>query len=362
MTTVQEPPTDAIPPFPFFIENPAELNHTDLPTNSSRESHGNQELSRVNNVRPETSPNPLPERCQFDHPIRMVVPSAGESHLQDELSPVNKVQRERGTSPELRGDHGFIDTNPLPERCQFFFSDGRQCRMARSEIHPSRCPFHAEREDQLFGDPAPGGNVVGAALDLPELFSACRDLTTAAGVNRALAQVFRLLAQRRISRQEAATFGHLAQLLLRTISAARAESADPIRSSGESHQRDELSPVNKVVPREQREPRDLSVPTPLNKAQSPPNGRPHEPAGPSEGPAAPPPLTSFDATSGAAGAAPAPQKANATAFPDVASTFSRPANVAHAASPPNSQLSQNEQMRRTRLQLTQNEHLQNLDT
>src|SRR6266704_5362896 len=194
MTTVQEPLTNAIPPFPFFIENPAELNHTDLPVNSSRESHGDQELSRVNKGRPKTSPEPLPDRCQFT------------------------------------------------------FSDGRQCRMARSEIHPSLCPFHAEREDQLFGDPSPGGYVVGAALDLPELYSACRDLTTAAGVNRALAQVFRLLAQRRISRQEAATFGHLAQLLLRSISAARAESADPIRSSGESHQRDELSPVNKVVP------------------------------------------------------------------------------------------------------------------
>src|SRR6266567_3989181 len=199
---------DKVPPFPFFIENPADPHRADLPTNSSRESHGDQELSRVNNVRPETSPNPLPNRCQFDHPTRMVVPSE---------------QRERGTSPELRGDNGFIDTNPLPERCQFTFSDGRQCRMARSEIHPSRCPFHAEREDQLFGDPSPGGNVVGAALDLPELYSACRDLTTAAGVNRALAQVFRLLAQRRISRQEAATFGHLAQLLLRSIAMARAE-------------------------------------------------------------------------------------------------------------------------------------------
>src|SRR6266568_723047 len=146
MNTVQEPLTgplpqkgyqqdalfagDKVPPFPFFIENPADLHRADLPTNSSRESHGDQ---------------------------------------------------------ELRGDNGFIDTNPLPERCQFTFSDGRQCRMARSEIHPSRCPFHAEREDQLFGDPVSGGNVVGAALDLPELFSACRDLTTAAGVNRALA-------------------------------------------------------------------------------------------------------------------------------------------------------------------------------
>lgn len=117
-----------------------------------------------------------------------------------------------------------IDAEKLPDRCQFTFSDGRQCTMARSGIHPSMCPFHAEREEQLFGSPAPGGNVVGAAFDLPELYSACRDLTTATGVNRALAQVFRLLAQRRISRQEAATFGHLAQLLLRTISLAHAES------------------------------------------------------------------------------------------------------------------------------------------
>src|SRR5437899_561789 len=234
MTTVQEPLTGAIPPFPFFIENPADLHRADLPTNSSRESlpaanvyqqdelrgvdKDHQELSRVNNVRPETSPNPLPDRCQFDHPTRMVVPSD---------------EPERGISPE-----------PLPDRCQFTFSDGRQCRMARSEIHPSRCPFHAEREDQLFGEPSPGGYVVGAALDLPELYSACRDLTTAAGVNRALAQVFRLLAQRRISRQEAATFAKLGHLLLQSISHASAEYDDPTRI---------------VVPSEQREPRDLSI-------------------------------------------------------------------------------------------------------
>src|SRR5437879_12919376 len=113
MTTVQEPLTNAVPPFPFFIENP-------------------------------------------------------------------------------------IDTNQLPDRCQFTFSDGRQCAMARSDIHPSLCRFHAEREEQLFGDPAPGGNVVGAALDLPELHSACRDLTTPASVNRPPAQVVPLPALPRI--------------------------------------------------------------------------------------------------------------------------------------------------------------------
>ena len=104
------------------------------------------------------------------------------------------------------------------------FSDGRQCTMARSDIHPSLCHYHSEREDQLFGTPSSGGSVVGAGFDLPELYSACRDLTTAAGVNRALAQVFRLLAQRRISRQEAATFAKLGHLLLQSISAARTES------------------------------------------------------------------------------------------------------------------------------------------
>jgi hypothetical protein len=197
----------------------------------------------------------------------------------------NQDRSEDSTHNNAASDPAASTSNQLPGRCQFFFSDGRQCRMARSEIHPSRCPFHAEREDQLFGDPSPAGYVVGAALDLPELYSACRDLTTAAGVNRALAQVFRLLAQRRISRQEAATFGHLAQLLLRTISAMRAEYDDPTRSgfrtpvestglprpeivvpsSDESHQQDELSSGNKV----QREPRGLSVPTPVNKAVNP---------------------------------------------------------------------------------------------
>jgi hypothetical protein len=248
MTTVQEPLTNAIPPFPFFIENPAELNRTELPANKANNNQfasDDQVVERQKGVpiRPLSAhekahidTNQLPDRCQFDHPTRMVVPSE---------------QRERGTSPELRGNNGFIDTNPLPDRCQFTFSDGRQCAMARSDIHPSLCRFHSEREDQLFGDPAPGGNVVGASLDLPELYSACRDLTTAAGVNRALAQVFRLLAQRRISRQEAATFGHLAQLLLRTISAMRVlagenPAANVYLSAGESHGHQELSPVHKA--------------------------------------------------------------------------------------------------------------------
>jgi hypothetical protein len=120
-----------------------------------------------------------------------------------------------------------IDTNPLPERCQFMFSDGRQCTMARSDIHPSLCTYHSEREEQLFGVPYVSSPriVCGAGFDLPELYSACSDLSTPTGVSRAVAQVIRLLAQRRISRQEAATFAHLAHVLLQSFAIARAENA-----------------------------------------------------------------------------------------------------------------------------------------
>ena len=204
MTTVQEPlKGHRVFPHPCSLENPSEANRADLPPN--KVNHGSASA---------------PAACDVQ--------------------------------PSAANDDPVVDENVLPYRCQFTFSDGRQCRMARSEIHPSRCRFHAEREEQLFGDPAPGGNVVGAVLDLPELHSACRDLTTAAGVNRALAQVFRLLAQRRISRQEAATFGHLAQLLLRSISATRQENLRiALGSSGSAakgYPQDALFAGNKAVP------------------------------------------------------------------------------------------------------------------
>src|SRR6266704_3647448 len=312
MTTVQKPLTNAIPPFPFFIENPAELNRTELPPN------------KANN-------------------------------------------------------------NQLPDRCQFTFSDGRQCAMARSDIHPSLCRFHSEREDQLFGDPSPGGYVVGRALDLPELYSACRDLTTAAGVNRALAQVFRLLAQRRISRQEAATFGHLAQLLLRSIAMARAEHPVVERQKDVgitpllAHEKVELSPVNKVVPSEHREPRravcvpdgfagDLSFSSPQREANAAPVScaqaddatsivSPSD--GPERGISPAPPVNIVTPLLAHKKVALSPLSSSRESHGH--QELSR-VNEVHAAPPPNSQLSKNEHMRGTRLQLAHNEHLPNFST
>jgi hypothetical protein len=212
MTTAQEPLNGhRVSPPPCSTESPAQTNRADLPTNKA---------DNNNQFAPESQQGSVP---------------AGAYHV-----PPERYAPKADFRPQ-EWHSGELDTTPLPERCQFMFSDGRQCSMARSDIHPSLCRFHSEREDQLFGHPTPGGHVVGRAFDLPELYSACRDLTTAAGVNRALGQVFRLLAQRRISRQEAATFGHLAHLLLRSISAAHAEAIDPIRMSvqGESALSDE---------------------------------------------------------------------------------------------------------------------------
>src|SRR5207245_5050637 len=168
MTTAQESPNGHRVSPPFSVENPDESNRRDLPTKNANNNHSpaakdDPVVERQKGVpitpllaheKVSIDTDPLPDRCQFADPTR----SSGESHQQDELSPVNKVvpsdKRERGISPE-----------PLPDRCQLPFSDGRQCSMARSDIHPSLCRFHAEREDQLFGSPSPGGHVGGAALD-----------------------------------------------------------------------------------------------------------------------------------------------------------------------------------------------------
>ena len=214
MNTGQESLANSVFPPPRSAENVALQDRADLPTDGAN-----------NNQNQFTNNAPVAASAYHVPPPRFA-PKANAYRQDDFLD----------LPPE---------TSPLPERCQFMFSDGRQCTMARSDIHPSLCTYHSDREDQLFGDP--GGSFVTRKLDLPELYSACRDLTTAAGVSRALGQVFRLLAQRRISRQEAATFGHLAQLLLRTISLMRAESVAPhadtsdpvITSSSESHQQDQ---------------------------------------------------------------------------------------------------------------------------
>src|SRR5260370_27580232 len=189
MTTAQESTNGhRVSPPPFSVENPAEPNRADLPTDKANNNQGAHDDPVV-----ERQPGPFAASA-YHVPPKLYAPKADSF---------------RDTIPD------GLSTMKMPERCQFMFSDGRQCTMARSDIHPSLCTYHSDLEDQLFGDPA--GSFVTRKLDLPELYSACRDLSTAAAASRALAQAVHLLAHRRRSLQERATFAKLGHLRLRTL-------------------------------------------------------------------------------------------------------------------------------------------------
>jgi hypothetical protein len=121
--------------------------------------------------------------------------------------------------PFLNEDHAnAVSPAPEPPRCRFFSSDKRQCRMLRADHHPDFCLFHAARQDEIFA------LLPEREFSLaPELEALAADLTTATGVNRALGQVFRLLAKNHITRKDAVAFGYIAQLLLQTVPGVRAE-------------------------------------------------------------------------------------------------------------------------------------------
>jgi len=349
MTTVQESPNGHLPqkgypqdalfagnkvlPPPFSVENPAELNRADFPTNKANVNSDTMQ-SQIEDMPSPPAASAFPANAYHVPPSRFA-PKAYPYRHDDTLK----------LPPE---------TDPLPERCQFMFSDGRQCTMARSDIHPSLCHYHSEREEQLFGTPGPGGGaVVGRSFDLPELFSACRDLTTAAGVSRALAQVFRLLAQRRISRQEAATFGHLAQLLLRSISLMRSENIAAHRDAAEP-----------VILSEQRRisqngSHSVSIRSSAENDDATSIVMPSEYHERGASPALPPHDKAVSASDAQEALPPFPMDAA-----DVPQTWvmRSPVAVEQRTSPPNSQASRNEHFRKPDSQALQNQQIQKLET
>jgi len=114
------------------------------------------------------------------------------------------------TPSPLKSQISDLPSSENVSRCEFTFSDGRQCRGNRASF----CAHHASKQKR-------GGN--GASLKAPELEALCSDLTTATSINRALAETFLLMAQGRISRKDAVAFGYLSQLLLQSVSGVRAE-------------------------------------------------------------------------------------------------------------------------------------------
>ena len=110
--------------------------------------------------------------------------------------------------------------------------------MLRADHHPDFCLFHAARQDEIFAL-LPEREFALA----PEIEALAADLTTATGVNRALGQVFRLLAKNHITRKDAVAFGYIAQLLLQTVPGVRAEAVSAFgHKAWASHLQSTLTP------------------------------------------------------------------------------------------------------------------------
>jgi hypothetical protein len=141
--------------------------------------------------------------------------------------------------PLLNEDYAkALTPAPEPPRCRFLSSDKRQCRMLRADHHPDFCLFHAARQEEIFA------LLPEREFDLaPELVALAADLTTATGVNRALGEVFRLLAKHHITRKDAVAFGYIAQLLLQTVPGVRAEAVSAFgHKAWTSHLQSTLAP------------------------------------------------------------------------------------------------------------------------
>jgi hypothetical protein len=124
------------------------------------------------------------------------------------FSPPRSIPRSQNEDPHTTSANTrSARTSP---RCEFTFSDGRQCRNQRTSL----CAHHASKSGRNPGDAvAPDAGLEGL----------CGDLTTATNINRALAQVFLLMAQGRIPQKQAVAFGYLSQLLLQTVPGIRSE-------------------------------------------------------------------------------------------------------------------------------------------
>ena len=99
-------------------------------------------------------------------------------------------------------------------RCQFPFSDGRRCRMLRSQDHSSFCAFHARQELQLLESQR-----LGAEISV----SLNGDFLTATDINHVLGKLFIAVAQDRIPPRKAATLTYLGQVLLSSLAHVKQE-------------------------------------------------------------------------------------------------------------------------------------------
>jgi hypothetical protein len=113
-------------------------------------------------------------------------------------------------------------------RCQYRTPAGRQCRLLASNTHSGLCAqHHAEHRQRTAAD-------LSASLT-----KRSGSYETAQGINSLLVNLYRLLAQNRISPRRAAVLAYINSLLLRTLPAIDADQAAGITRLGS-----ETVPVN----------------------------------------------------------------------------------------------------------------------
>jgi hypothetical protein len=105
----------------------------------------------------------------------------------------------------------MANTNPSTTntlRCQFQFSDGRNCRMLRNPAHPTFCTFHARQELQLIESQSLG-NEISASLN--------GDFLTATDINHVLGKLFIAVAQDRVPVRKALALTYMGQVMLSSL-------------------------------------------------------------------------------------------------------------------------------------------------
>jgi len=100
-------------------------------------------------------------------------------------------------------------------RCQHRSPAGRRCRLPLAPGHPALCLHHARSHERHQ-----------LAESLAELTAHPTDFSSAAAINRFLANLLARAAHGLIPRRDAALQGYLCQLLLNTLPALRLESLD----------------------------------------------------------------------------------------------------------------------------------------
>jgi hypothetical protein len=143
---------------------------------------------------------------------------------------------------------------PDEERCLFTTNHGNRCRNPHLGNASRHCFLHEGRKEKV--DEAE----VRAVAD--QLFSECANLQTRGEVNRFMAKLLTLVAQKRISREDGSLLAYIASLLLQTIAPVRR--SKPIADEREEFMDSVASPIHDGRPTLDR---NVAAPIPADRAE-----------------------------------------------------------------------------------------------